>query len=301
MIAYYTTPQFINELSIELSDKVATYGHLILTEGELQNSVWAHNIWLSPVYIEFESITQAAKKLRELGKLWTYYPLESHFRRAQLIQDQLPKLKDRTMDFLGPLPEANLGAWTLIGPNKILASPATTSPFPHGEVVFNENKTLPPSRAYLKLWELMTVHQIKPKRGEKVIDFGSCPGGWTWVLQSIGCHVLSIDRSPLAPHIASLPRIEFKQTNAFSLRPEDLGKVDWFFSDIICYPAKLYELVKNWISSGLCTNFVCTIKFQGETDFETLKKFQQLPHCQVRHLYNNKHEVTVWIRTSSLS
>lgn len=300
MIAYYTTSQFINELQAELKNQVATYGHLVLTEGELQKSVWAHNVWLNPVFVEFESISQAAKKLREMGPLWTYHPHEFH-RRAQLIQDQLPKIKPRVVDFLAPLPPANLGAWTLLSPNKILASPTTTSPFAHGEVTFNENKELPPSRAYLKLWELMTVHGIKPQPGEKVIDFGSCPGGWTWVLQSVGCQVLSIDRSPLAPHIAALPGVEFMQTNAFSLRPQDLGQIDWFFSDIICYPPKLYELVENWITSGLCRNFVCTIKFQGETDFETLKRFQALPNCEVQHLYHNKHEVTVWIRTSSHS
>lgn len=300
MFAYYTAPQFIKELEAELTNKVATYGHLVLTEAPLQRSVWAHNIWLNPVIIEFESISQAAKKLRDLGMLWVHHPHDS-YRRAQLIQEKLPKVKPRTVDFLGPLPDSNLGAWTLIAPDKILASSQTTSPFPHGEVTFNENKTLPPSRAYLKLWELMTVYGIKPQAGERVIDFGSCPGGWTWVLQNVGCHVLSIDRSPLAPHIASLPRIEFMQTNAFSLRPQDLGKVDWFFSDIICYPPKLYELVTNWMSSGLCTNFVCTIKFQGETDFDTLKRFQELSHCHVRHLYHNKHEVTVWIKTSSHS
>ncbi|HWU42920.1 MAG TPA: hypothetical protein VN132_05760, partial [Bdellovibrio sp.] len=75
--------------------------------------------------------------------------------------------------------------------------------------------------------------------------------------------------------------------------------IDWFFSDIICYPEKLLELVKNWQSSGLCSNFVCTIKFQGKTDFETLEAFQSLENAHVQHLYHNKHEVTLWIRKSS--
>ena len=298
MIGYLTTEQFLPELREELKDIKSTHGNLILADGPLQESVWAHNIWLDPQIISFESITQAAKALKDLGKLWTPVTYEHH-RRAQLIQDQLPKLRSRVMDFLGPLPENNLGAWTLLDKNTLIASARTDSPFPMGEVRFNEDKVNPPSRAYLKLWELFTVFGIMPKPGERVVDFGSCPGGWTWVLQKVGCHVVSIDRAPLEPRIAKLPRIEFMKTNAFTVKPEDIGKIDWFFSDIICYPEKLLELVLAWQKSGLCENFVCTIKFQGATDFVTLKKFQALENATVRHLRHNKHEVTVWIKKSS--
>jgi 23S rRNA (cytidine2498-2'-O)-methyltransferase len=187
----------------------------------------------------------------------------------------------------------------LIDKNTLMASPKTNSTFPLGLVQFNEDKETPPSRAYLKLWELFTVYGIRPRAGEKVVDFGSCPGGWTWVLQQMGCEVISLDRAPLEPHIARLPRVQFIKTNAFTVQPSDIGPVDWFFSDIICYPEKLLELVQIWKSSGLCENFVCTIKFQGETDFETLTRFQEMQNARVLHLHHNKHEVTVWIKKSS--
>ena len=154
---------------------------------------------------------------------------------------------------------------------------------------------MPPSRAYLKLWELFTVHHLVPEKGSRVIDFGSCPGGWTWVLQQVGCEVLSIDKAPLAPQIAKLSRVEFLKADAFSLKPEDLGPVDWFFSDIICYPPKLFELVKSWKEKKLCDRFVCTIKFQGETDFKTMEKFEKELNARVLHLFHNKHEVTAII------
>lgn len=298
MVGYLTNEKFLPELTAELKNIRATYGGLVLADGPVQTSVWAQNIWLNPEIITFDSVTQAAKALKERGKLWAFYSLENH-RRGQLIQDQLLKVKPRVIDFLGPLPDMPIGAWTLIDKNTLIASSETNSLFPLGEVQFNEDKKNPPSRAYLKLWELLTVYGIKPKPGERVVDFGSCPGGWTWVLQQVGCHVVSIDRAPLEPHIAALPRVEFMKTNAFTVKPEDIGAIDWFFSDIICYPEKLLELVLAWQSSGLCRNFVCTIKFQGETDFETLKRFQALQNSHVQHLYHNKHEVTVWIRTSS--
>ncbi|WP_373998910.1 SAM-dependent methyltransferase [Bdellovibrio bacteriovorus] len=298
MIAYLTTEQFLPELLEELKNVRSVHGSLVLTDGPLQHSVWAQNIWLNPEIISFESISQAAKALKGLGKLWVPYTFDNH-RRAQLIQELLPNVKPRVVDFLGELPEDNLGAWTLIDKNTLLASSKTNSPFPLGEVQFNEDKKNPPSRAYLKLWELFTVYGIVPEKGQRVVDFGSCPGGWTWVLQQIGCEVVSIDRAPLEPHIAKLPRIHFMKTNAFTVKPEDIGAIDWFFSDIICYPEKLLELVQMWQSSGLCSNFVCTIKFQGKTDFATLKKFQSLENARVQHLHHNKHEVTVWIKTSS--
>lgn len=298
MFGYLTTEQFLPELQAELKNVKSVHGNLVLAEGPIQTSVWAQQIWLNPEIITFESISIAAKELKARGKLWACYAFENH-RRAQLIQDSLPKLRPRVIDFLEKLPENNLGAWSLIDKNTLVASSQTNSVFPLGIVEFNEDKKNPPSRAYLKLWELLTVYGVKPEPGQKVVDFGSCPGGWTWVLQQIGCHVISIDRAPLEPHIAALPRVEFMKTNAFTVKPQDIGQIDWFFSDIICYPDKLLELVLAWQKSGLCSNFVCTIKFQGKTDFETLRKFQELPDTKVQHLYHNKHEVTVWIKTSS--
>ncbi|MGZ3772787.1 MAG: SAM-dependent methyltransferase [Pseudobdellovibrionaceae bacterium] len=298
MIAYLTTEQFLPELLQELKNVRSVHGSLVITDGPIQNSVWAQNIWLNCEFISFESITQAAKALKTRGKLWASYTFDHH-RRAQLIQDQLPKLKPRIIQFLEDLPENNLGAWTLLDKNTLLASSETNSPFPLGEVRFVEDKKNPPSRAYLKLWELLTVYGVRPQPRERVVDFGSCPGGWTWVLQTIGCEVVSIDRAPLEEHIAKLPRVHFIKTNAFTVKPEDIGAIDWFFSDIICYPEKLFELVQAWQKSGLCSNFVCTIKFQGKTDFETLKRFQELEHTRIQHLFHNKHEVTVWIKKTS--
>ncbi|HEX7675377.1 MAG TPA: SAM-dependent methyltransferase [Bdellovibrio sp.] len=286
------------ELLKELKDVQSVHGSLVLTNGPIQNTVWAQNIWLNAEIIPFESISQAAKILKSKGKLWAHYSFENH-RRTELIQEQLPKLRSRVMNFLGDLPKDPIGAWTLLDKNTLLVSSETNSPFPLGNIEFNEDKKTPPSRAYLKLWELFTVYGVKPSPGQRVVDFGSCPGGWTWVLQQMGCNVVSIDRAPLDEKIAKLPRIQFMKTNAFNVKPEDIGAIDWFFSDIICYPAKLLELVKNWQSSGLCANFVCTIKFQGKTDFETLAEFQRLENARIQHLHHNKHEVTVWIRKSS--
>ena len=59
---------------------------------------------------------------------------------------------------------------------------------------FIEDKHSPSSRAYLKLWETFTRFQEYPKEGDKCLELGAAPGGWTWVLANLGCKVtLSIE------------------------------------------------------------------------------------------------------------
>jgi 23S rRNA (cytidine2498-2'-O)-methyltransferase len=293
--AYLVPEKFLPELKDEIHLIKSIHENLVIAEGPAQKSVWAQCIASNVKIISFQSIGEAAKILRTHGRNWAHQPVSNH-RRAQLIQEQLPKVKDVKLDFLGSLPNTPFGIWSLIDKNTLLFSAETNLPFPLGEVHFNEDKNTPPSRAYLKLWELFTVYGLRPKPGSRVIDFGSCPGGWTWVLQQIGCQVLSIDKAPLDARVAHLSGVEFLKADAFSLKPEELGPIDWFFSDIICYPPKLFELVKVWKEKKLCSHFVCTIKFQGETDYNTIKRFENELGARVVHLFYNKHEVTAIIR-----
>lgn len=254
---------------------------------------WAQNIWLHPERIEFTSINDAAKKLKALGRNWALYSFKLH-RRAQLIQDALPKIKGKPVEFLATLPTQPMGAWTLLDANTLLASPATNLPFPLGEMKFTEDKLAPPSRAYLKLWELFTVHNIRPQAGERCLDLGATPGGWTWVLANLGCVVEAVDKAPLDPKIAKLQNVEFRKASAFSLAPDSENPVAWLFSDVICYPERLWKFVERWLKAEGARNFVCTIKFQGKTDFETMEKFARVPGSRLLHLHHNKHELT-WV------
>jgi 23S rRNA (cytidine2498-2'-O)-methyltransferase len=174
----------------------------------------------------------------------------------------------------------------------MLYSAECSSPFPDGEVEFVENKTDPPSRAYLKLWELFTLEQKMPRAGARVLDLGSSPGGWTWVLDQLGCEVISVDKAPLAAATKLSSRVKFIEESAFALKPEVIGKVDWLFSDVICYPERLLELVRRWMASGLVENFVCTVKFQDPTNHAIAAEFLKITGSSIRHLHNNKHELT---------
>lgn len=292
VIAYLAFENFVQELDLELKNKKTIHDRLFVCDAPASPPpLWAQHTWHECEFIEISSIGDAVKALKARGKWWSPYSFTQH-RRVDLIQDQLPKFKMPPLKFLGKTPHLPMGAWTLLDKNLLLVSAKTSSPFPLGNILFDEDKTTPPSRAYLKLWELLTVYNVRPKKGERCMDLGSCPGGWTWVLQQSGAKVLSVDKAPLAAQIAKLPNIEYLKKDAFLLKPEDVGPVDWLFSDIICYPDRLYELVQLWRASGLCKNFVCTIKFQGETDWDTLAKFAAIPGSHLVHLIYNKHEVT---------
>jgi 23S rRNA (cytidine2498-2'-O)-methyltransferase len=113
----------------------------------------------------------------------------------------------------------------------------------------------------------------------------------------LGCEVISVDKAPLSPNMKMSERVHYMEESAFALEPKTVGPIDWLFSDIICYPDRLLSLVKKWMDSGDVRNFVCTIKFQGATDFTAINEFLKIPGSHVQHLYANKHELT-WSKLS---
>ena len=290
----YLAPKgFTNELVHELGDVTEVVDRLVFAPGPPRAVAWAQNVWLRPERFPIESITDAANKLRSLQRNWALWSV-GHHRRARLIEAQLPSINPKPIRIGTPPPRAPLGSWTLLDRDTIVASPVCSSPFPHGEARFVENKSEPPSRAYLKLWELFTLLETAPCPGSFCLDMGGSPGGWTWVLASLGCRVLSVDKAPLAPRVEMMPGVEYRLLSAFALDPREVGEVDWFFCDVVCYPDRLWRLVDRWRTFGKVRNFVCTLKFQGATDHETAAKFQAYPGSKLMHLSCNKHELT-WV------
>ena len=291
--AYLAAEGYVDELAQELGEVEQVHGRLLIASGPPRPAAWAANVWLDPQAISIASISDAAAKLRAIQRNWVVHAPVCH-RRAMLVQQRLPVVSARPLVFGTPPPASPLGSWTLLDTGTMLASGTCTSPFPNGGVHFVEDRTGPPSRAYLKLWEALTIIGQRPQPGEVCIDLGSAPGGWSWALAKMGARVISIDKAPLSPEIASLPGIEYRGENAFALDPARLGKIGWLFSDLVCYPARLLALIERWRAAGTCRRFVCTLKFQGATDHATARRFAAIPGSELRHLYHNKHELT-WI------
>ncbi|MGX9964665.1 SAM-dependent methyltransferase [Roseomonas sp. F4] len=293
--AYLAAEGFEHDLAEELSRAgrrvSGWHGLLALSPDPPGPAAWALEVWTAPQEIPVASVKQAADALRAIQRNWAGYAA-THHRRSALITEKLPPVKARPLVFPEPAPTGHLGAWTLLAPDRLLASPTKTSPFVNGAVSFIEDREGPPSRAYLKLWEALTRLGRHPGPGETCLDLGAAPGGWTWVLAKLGATVVAVDKAPLDAAVAAMPGVTMRAESAFGLDPRTEPKVDWLFSDVICYPSRLLSLVQRWIAADAARNFVCTLKFQGETDHATAEAFAAIPGAVLFHGAHNKHELT---------
>ena len=265
------------------------HGRLALSPAPPRPAAWALDIWTAPVELPAPSVKAAADALRSMQRNWAGYAA-GHHRRSALITERLPPVRARRLAFPESPPISHLGAWTLLAPDRLLASPTKTSPFPNGIALFVEDRAGPPSRAYLKLWEACTRIGAWPQPGDGCVDLGAAPGGWTWAIAKLGVDVLAVDRAPLNPAVAAMPGVRWQEGSAFTVEP---FAVDWLFSDVIAYPAPLLELVQRWMPHA--RRIVCTVKLQGATDHDAADAFAAIPGGRLMHLHHNKHELTfVW-------
>lgn len=292
--AYLAPSGLLDPLIGELKNVTAVHDRLVFADGPPQPSVWAENIWLDPVRLSITSIGDAARQLKAMQRNWWPYAFQLH-RRMQHIQEQLPHVSAKPLEFPAPAKAAPLGSFTLLDQDTLLAAPHCTSFFPNGEPRFREFKEGPPSRAYLKLFEALTRIGAHPGPGDKCVDLGASPGGWTWVMTQLGASVVAYDRAELDPSLTRLQAVKTVKGDAFAATPDKVGAIDWLFSDVICYPERMLEHVRLWIASGLCKNFVITVKFQGTSHYGVIPEFLKIPGSQLFHCFNNKHELT-WVR-----
>ena len=299
--AYLAAEGFIDQLQEELQraglEVVHRHERLLICDGPAVPAAWAATIWHDCHELGIESIGNAAKALRGVQRNWAMYaPL--HHRRAALIQERLPHVSAKPIVFPAAVPTAPLGSWTLLAPDRLLMAARCSSPFANGEVAFVEDRTGPPNRAYLKLWEALVRMGRWPGPGERCLDLGASPGGWSWVLARLGAEVIAVDKAPLDPKVAAMPGVSWRGESAFALEPASVGPIDWLCSDIVCYPSRLLRLIETWRAAGLVKNFVCTLKFQGATDHEAAAQFAAIPGAELVHLHHNKHELTFLLAPS---
>lgn len=284
--------ELLAEISRHLSLKIKLHAEdFFLIEGPFTPLLWAEWLWPQVEILKFSSISEASRILLDQKKIFSYYPLKNH-RRASLISEKLKTPKAKTLHPFQTVNFQNIAAWTLVSESELLLCPETNSPFPHGQWLFSEDKTAP-SRAYLKLWEMLTRSPLELPANSAVVDLGASPGGWTWALRQKKWRVLSVDKAALAEDLMKDPQVQWINKDAFTLKAKDFPEVTAVFSDIICYPQRLLELIENW-SSPHIVFMGLTIKFKGDTDWSTLEKLRTIPGSTILHLTANKHELT-WI------
>lgn len=255
--------------------------------------VWAVDTWFDCQETDITSIGQAAGLLREHGAWWQ--PLANEcWRRLQLIQSKLPRLRlpPLRVPWRKQLPAS--GGYTLLAADRLLFAPRRSSPFPCQDWRLDEDHVHPPSRAYTKLWEALLLLGEYPEPDQLAWDLGASPGSWTWALAACGCQVQAVDKAPLDERVAALPRVTWQQGSAFAIDPRH-HQADWICSDVICYPRRMLTFIERWLELGTCRRFIVTVKLQGETDYGLLDAFRALPGASLRHLMHNKHEATLLI------
>ncbi|MBQ0052498.1 MAG: SAM-dependent methyltransferase [Treponema sp.] len=305
----------VNSATIEgksfASEKSGWYGDLLycpdfVPPAENALPYWARTCLLEPFIVHFESIGEAANALKQIQRNWAPYQYQL-FRRASLIQEKLPHINLKVRKFPFNIPNTPMGIYTLLDEKTMLASAVTNNPVAAGKIEFEEDHENPPSRAYLKIQESLTLYKTffgvdLPKEGDKCFEAGACPGGWTWVLRLLGADVFAVDRAELSPSLMNDPHVKFLAHDAFTLKPEEVcaqlncEKLDWLLSDVICYPERLLEWINLWRDSGLVKNIICTIKMQGAINWDLIKVFAEIPNSKIVHLNYNKHELTIMIK-----
>jgi 23S rRNA (cytidine2498-2'-O)-methyltransferase len=157
-----------------------------------------------------------------------------------------------------------------------------------------------PSSAYRKAEEAFARLGAAPATGERVVDLGGSPGGWTWTALKRGARVLAIDRAPLEPPVHGHPLLEERQGDAFKFEPDVAdGPRDWLLCDVIAAPERTLALLDRWLAEGWCRRFVVNVKFKGDDRRAALAALRDLlarhgARARVKHLVHDKNEVTAF-------
>jgi 23S rRNA (cytidine2498-2'-O)-methyltransferase len=158
-----------------------------------------------------------------------------------------------------------------------------------------------PSRSYLKIEEAFSVMGYQPRTGERVVDLGAAPGGWSYAAAKRGALVSAIDNGPMKNGAAQNSNIEHIRADAFRWQPRN--PVQWLFCDMVEEPSRVIALVKQWIVNKWCNNAIVNLKCGHTEPYDILKLVKSpdgfssmVKECTCSHLYHDRDEFTVMLR-----
>lgn len=163
-----------------------------------------------------------------------------------------------------------------------------------------------PSRSTLKLAEAITEllspsEQEKLHAGQRAVDLGAAPGGWTWQLASRGIRVIAVDNGPIAQSVMDTGFAEHLRADGFTFRPRH--PVDWLVCDMVDKPARVADLVARWFERGDCRNAIFNLKLPMKRRYEEsrtcleriagrLEKLEPAFTVKARQLFHDREEIT---------
>lgn len=168
-----------------------------------------------------------------------------------------------------------------------------------------------PSRSTLKLEEAW--HWFIPPEdwhqyissGKRAVDLGAAPGGWTWQLVNQNMFVTAIDNGPMSESLMESGQVTHLTEDAFTFQPQKA--FDWMVCDIVDKPARVTELMTQWLVKGWCRETVFNLKLPMKQRYPEVKScLASLEsalqdqgvqyHLAAKHLYHDREEITVHVR-----
>jgi 23S rRNA (cytidine2498-2'-O)-methyltransferase len=137
--------------------------------------------------------------------------------------------------------------------------------------------------------------------GERVVDLGAAPGGWSYAAAKRGAEVFAIDNGPMKNGAAGNRLITHIRADAFRWLPQ--SPVNWLLCDMVEDPSRVIDLVRVWIRKKLCTNIIVNLKCGHAEPYDILETVRSpngfsplVRECSCRHLYHDRDEFTVMLR-----
>jgi 23S rRNA (cytidine2498-2'-O)-methyltransferase len=239
--------------------------------------------------------TNAAKELSVFCRKFTV-PLRQALKKAALLRDN--------------------SAWRLHlffqGSHQVILAcckMANSSPYPMG-IVRLRFPAQAPSRSTLKLEEgLLTLlsaeeRELELKAQMRAVDLGASPGGWTWQMTERGISVIAIDNGPMDKTLMQSGFVEHLRVDGFHYCPP--RQQDWVLCDMVEQPARIAELMANWVAKGWARQALFNLKLPMKKRFDELQRCRQLierrfeqvgleAELRIRQLYHDREEVTCYL------
>lgn len=267
---------------------------------------------ISPLLIALHSVPQCGElrveyadttEGRELSKFCRKFsvPLRQALRGKGLLSKKEDNRKPLLMAFLTDNQTAYVG----------YIPTANASAHPLG-ILRLKFPAKAPSRSTLKLDEAIQVFMSKSQQEQRLqpsmvaVDLGACPGGWTYQLVQRGLFVQSVDNGAMDAELMDTGQVRYFAEDGFKYVPKKKN-VTWLVCDMIEQPQRVASLMAKWVINGWAKELIFNLKLPMKKRYECVLecleeikeqlKNQQLGfELQVKHLYHNREEVTVYLR-----
>lgn len=169
-----------------------------------------------------------------------------------------------------------------------------------------------PSRSTLKLEE--AFHQFIPyeewderlRGGLNAVDLGASPGGWSYQLVKRSMFVYAIDNGAMDEKLLETGQVKHFKEDGFKFTPKK-HNIYWLVCDMVEKPAKVAELMAQWLINGWCREAIFNLKLPMKKRYEVVKqnlawlndeliKHQVNAQIQAKQLYHDREEITVHVQ-----